>query len=164
MWWTEESVTYCGVLFSLYTLRKALVYWQTFGHSEWEVMLKEMPSVHRRGAMIAKTKKKYQIVNICSSKIIMHHYCWFVSLAWPCSFSRDEEGSVVSTPALPSSGVVPELEVGSDSVLPPLLNGLLPLLWSEQSRADMHGVLVQIFRGLLKSQLLNPYENAVLSA
>lgn len=71
----------------------------------------------------------------------MHQYCWTVSLAWPwsaihCSSSRDELGSAVYTPSLPSSGAVPELEMGSVSAFLPLPNGLLPL-FSEVNRAEL---------------------------
>lgn len=100
-----------------------------------------MPNARPRCAMIAKKKKMYQIAYICSSKIIMHQYCGAVSLGWPytaidCSSSTDEESSAVSTSCLPNSGIVPELEVGSASVLPPLPKGLLPL-FSEVNIAEL---------------------------
>lgn len=97
----------------------------------------EMPNARPISALITK-KKMYQIANICISKILMLQYCWAVSLAWPCSAmhcssSREEEGSALYTSSLPRCGVVPELEMGSVSALPPLPSGLLPL-FSETNR------------------------------
>lgn len=104
-------------------------------------MLGKMPNAHPICGMIAKKKKKYQIANICSSKITVHQYCWAVSLPWPCSAihcsSRgEEEVSAAYPPSLPSSGVVPELEVGSVSAFHPLPSGILPL-FSEVNRAEL---------------------------